>query len=205
MFQQFHEAVQAVIKLLQKKGYSDKTTEEIRRYEREFEKYLSALDKPYDFNTVIYWLERRKTKWSPDTYNRYRRAAYRVQQYMDTGEILDTSYHPGGAGCYVYHDMPAAFAHLPENWRNEFRSFNEYSRLHYERTTIDHHRVPAARFMLFLAENGCAEPSECTAHLMIRFHDIIESVDCSEDKKTKYRDTLSGIARYWHEMGDIPS
>lgn len=45
--------------------------------------------------------------------------------------------------------------------------------------------TPAGRFMLFLAENGCTEPSECTAHLMIRFHDIIESVDCSEDKKSK--------------------
>lgn len=205
MFQQFHEAVQAVIRLVQKKGYSAKTVEEIRRYEREFEKHLSALDKPYDFDTVVHWLEQRKTKWAPDTYNRYRRAAYRIQQYMNTGEIIDTSYRPGGAGCYVYHDMPAAFAHLTENWRNEFRRFNEYSRLHYERTTIDHHRVPAARFMLFLAENGCAEPSDCTADLMIRFHDIIESVDCSEDKKAKYRDTLSAIARYWHEMGYIPS
>lgn len=84
-------------------------------------------------------------------------------------------------------------------------SGSSMNRLHDERTTIDHHRVPAARFMQFLAENGCTEPSDCTADLMIRFHDIIESVDCSEDKKTKYRDTLSGIARYWHEMGYIPS
>ena len=93
MIQQFHKVVQAVIKLLEKKGYSDKTIEEIRRYEREFEKYLTTLDNPYDFDTVVQWLELRKTKWSPDTYNRYRRAAYRVQQYMDTGEIIDASYH----------------------------------------------------------------------------------------------------------------
>ena len=61
MFQQIHEAVQAVIRLVQKKGYSDKTVEEIRRYEREFEKHLFALDKPYDFDTVVHWLELRKT------------------------------------------------------------------------------------------------------------------------------------------------
>ena len=54
MFQQIHEAVQAVIRLVQKKGYSDKTVEEIRRYEREFEKHLFALDKLYDFDTVVH-------------------------------------------------------------------------------------------------------------------------------------------------------
>lgn len=205
MFQKFHEDVQAVIRLVQEKGYADRTVVEIRRYERELEKYLFELDKPYDFNTVVHWLELRKNKWSPDTYKRYRRAAYRVQQYMDTGEIIDASYHPGGASCYVYHDIPAAFAHLPEIWRNEFLRFNEHSELHYERSTIDHHSVPAARFMLFLSENGCTKPSDCSADLMIRFHDVIESVNCSEDKKAKYRDTLSAIARYWIEMGYIPS
>ncbi len=205
MLQKFHEAVQAAITLVQKKGYSNKTVDEILRYEREFVKHISALDKPYDFDTVVHWLELRKTEWSSDTYKRYRRAAYRVQHCMDTGGIVDTSYHPGGASCYVYHDLPAAFVHLPENWQNELRRFLEYSKIHYESVTIDHHRVPAARFMLFLTENGCLEPTDCTADLMISFHSIIESVDCSEDKKAKYRDTLSAIARYWHEMGYIPS
>lgn len=204
MYQNFNDIVQSTVNALTKNGYSARTLTEELCYGREFGKYLLETHSDYEFSLVLEWLEKKKKDWSNDTYNRYRRAAYRTEYYRNTGEITDNSYHSGSSR-FDYGDTGGAYGKLPEEWRVEFDRFQEYSRQNFSEYTVYHQNVPAAELMLYLSEKGCRTPETVTADILSGFHERIRAAECSESKKRKYREAFSRLMKYWYEKGCLPS
>jgi len=93
---------------------------------------------------------------------------------------------------------------LPDGYKTLYREFYGVITCTHAKQTIDHYVAGCTDFLLYLAENDCACPSEMTiAHPVAYLQRIHEKV-CSEDKKSKYAEGVGALLSYLSVCGHIP-
>lgn len=192
-----------VISHLEREGYSVKTLEEHRRCFDELREHLAQMNAPFSMATAVDWLECRKPSWSWDTYKRYRRALYRLEKQISHGEISRERHC--GNNSFAYHDAAdVSYIKLPESYKKLYRAFYDEISQKRAKQTIDHYVAGCTDFLLFIADNGCAEPSAMTIEQPVAYLQRIHGKDCSDDKKSKYAEGVGTLLSYLSGMGYIP-
>jgi len=192
-----------VISRLERDGYSERTLADHRRCYDELRRYLSETGKPFSLETALEWLEKRKAKWSFDTYTRYRRALYRFEKYLGSGEIGNDTHC--GNNSFAYHDAEGvSYIKLPDSYKALYCEFYAVISRTHAKQTIDHYVVGCTDFLLFLAESGFSEPSEMTIEIPVAYLRRIHGKNCSEDKRSKYAEGIGVLLSYFFDCGHIP-
>ena len=199
----YETKVAEVISSLNHAGYSAKTLDEHRRCFNELREYLACMNAAFSMAIALGWLEKRKASWSWDTYKRYRRALYRLEKHINFGDI-SRERHCGNNN-FAYHDAEDVnYIKLPDNYKQLYSAFYDAVSQKRAKQTLDHYVAGCTDFLLFIAGNGCCEPSEMTIELPVAYLKRIRKKNCSDDKKEKYAEGVFALLSYLSNCGHIP-
>ena len=191
-----------VISSLEREGYSARTLDDHRRCFAALGEHLSLKHEAFSMEIALEWLKSRKSSWSYDTYKRYRRALYRFEKYLKHGEI-ERDLHCSN-NHFAYRDTGVSYINLPENYKMLYCEFYTAISNTHAKQTIDHYVVGSTDFLLFLAEKGCASLAEMTIELPAEYLRRIRGKNCSDDKKSKYAESVGTLLSYLSVGNHIP-
>ena len=198
----FDATTAALIDCMEQAGYATSTIHTHQLCFDELRKHLSVIEAEFSMEAAIEWLNSRKSGWTDGTYKRYRIALYRIAQFMECGNIDRISYCH--SNYYAYHDADVSFIKLTDNYRtimNEFR--DKLSRERGEKLA-GHYAGGCADFLLFISENGYADPAELTIECIHKYSLRIRGQRQTPDAKRKYVSDVNNLLAHFHEQGYIP-
>jgi len=131
-----------VITMLKNGGYSERTLGDHRRCFEGIWKCLSLKNTRFSMEAALDWLERSKSSWSSDTYQRYRRALYRFEKYLNSGEISADSHCRNNY--FAYHDADVSYIKLPPNYKTMYSDFYNATSKKRSKSAVDHYVVLSA-------------------------------------------------------------
>lgn len=202
MLQKFYHAATEVNKLLKEKSYSSKTLAEHQRYVELFGSYLQKKQLLYSHEVMVEWLESNQSLWSHDTYNRYRRSAYRLERYLSDGTI-DAGLSQG-SGLYSYHDLSIKYIDMTEEYKRLLYSYIENVSLRLSKSTREQYKPACIRFLLFLQKNNCFSSESIDVKLIIQYKNELNSLPLSKSTNCKHRNAVSDFLKYQAKSGIIP-
>jgi len=192
----------AVIAHLELEGYSAKTITEHRRCFDGLRKYLSKTAAPFSMETAVNWLAGRKAGWSYDTYKRYRRAVYRLDKYLESGNI-DREVHCG-SNRFAYGDAGVNYIKLSDHYKALFRDF--YGEFSHKRSkgTLEHALSGCTEFLLFISGKGCESPAEITIDHLLEYLQRLRGLRLTVGTQVKYASGINNLLAYFYDRGYIP-
>jgi len=199
----FEKEAANVMASLKQSGYADRTLNDHRRCCNELRKHLSDEKALFTMETAVNWLERRRDGWSQDTYERYRRAVYRIDKHIRNGSIeRDPHCHNNN---YAYHDAEVSYIKLPNNYKALYRRFYEIISCERAKGTVEHYVAGCTDFLEFISERGCTTPSEMTIELPLAYLRRICENAWACETKSKYASGVGQLLAYLSGQGYIPN
>jgi len=192
----------AVMICLTEDGYSKKTIAEHYRCYEALQEHLAETDSDYSIDAAVKWLSIRKIEWSADTYERYRRAVYRLDKYVNHRSISRdetcSNYY------FAYSDTGVSYINLPENYKLLYHEFHAMITKIRSKGTAEHYAAACTGFLLFLSKKGCYNPENITVEDLLEYLKIIRNNKRSEDTNAKHATGVSWVLKYFAEMGYVP-
>jgi len=198
----FKKEVAAVMTCLEQSGYAARTLNDHRRCCDELRKLLSDSNKPFSMEAAISWLEKQSIVWSRDTYERYRRAVYRIDKYIKSGSIEREPHCHNNY--FAYHDTDVSYINLPYSYKAVYCDFYETISGERAKGTVEHYVAGCTDFLQFMAGQGCAAPAEMTIELPIGYLRRIRENTWSFETKLKYAEGVGQLLMYLSRQGHIP-
>jgi hypothetical protein len=190
----------AIICRLREAGYSESILSSHRRCYDSLQSYIAESGLPFTMETAVKWLERCKSGWSYATYCNYRSALFRLDRYLINGEITRTM-------CWSINDFSCCdkALQLPASLYKVYCDIKALFLSKYCKTSVYNYSCGCRDFLLFVAEYGCAEPTELTIEAIIAYAARLYGENKRlSGTKSPWLAGIVNLLTYLAERGDIP-